>query len=422
MNEITFRPLSEFADIVMGQSPGAESCNSNDIGLPFLQGCGEFGRRNPDTSIFCSTPLRIGKAGSVLISIRAPVGSMNYADQNYCIGRGLAAFKAKQNLANTTFLRYAVEQNSVFLHRRSQGSTFAAVSSGDVQELPIPDFNFTDQNQIARIFETIDTAIEKTYALIDKYRQIKTGMMHDLFTRGVLPNGKLREQRNQAPEMYQETAIGWVPSDWAIQTIGRTLDSISDGPFGSNLKTEHYVVDPGVRVIRLQNVAEYTYNDRDKAYVSDRHARFLLRNKVVGGDVLIAGLGEERYPVGRACFYPLDLPPAINKADCFRARCNPATMKNKFFMLFLNSEMARRQIRRYEQGVTRPRINTGNMKRLSVCLPSIDEQDRIIEKFESIQSKINLQLVNVKKLNYEKFGLMQDLLTGKVEVNIENGH
>ncbi|MFZ6750285.1 restriction endonuclease subunit S [Undibacterium sp. Ren11W] len=275
------------------------------------------------------------------------------------------------------------------------------------------------QQRIAIVLTNIDTVIEKTEALIDKYQQIKTGLMHDLFTRGVLPNGKLRPQRDQAPEMYQETSIGWVPSDWDIQTIGKTLESISDGPFGSNLKTEHYVVDPGVRVVRLQNVAEYVYSDRDKAYISDRHARFLLRNKIIGGDVLIAGLGEERYPVGRACIYPLDLPPAINKADCFRARCNPATMKNKFFMLFLNSEMARRQIRRYEQGVTRPRINTGNMKRLSVCIPSIDEQVRIIEKFESIQLKISIQHTNVNKLNQQKHGLMQDLLTGKVSVKVE---
>ncbi len=418
MSELSFAPLSTFADVAMGQSPGAESCNSDNKGLPFLQGCAEFGRSNPNTSISCSLPLRVGKAGSVLISVRAPVGTMNYADQDYCIGRGLAAFKAKPGVANITFLKHAVEQNAGFLHRRSQGSTFAAVSSNDVRTLPIPSFGFDKQNKLASIFISIDTAIEKTEALIEKYQQIKAGLMHDLFTRGVLPNGQLRPPRDQAPELYQETAIGWIPLDWNTKSVGFALESIADGPFGSNLKTEHYVVDPGVRVVRLQNVAEYEYKDSDRAYISDRHAGFLLRNKIVGGDVLIAGLGEERYPVGRACCYPNELPPAINKADCFRARCNADVMENKFFMLFLNSELARRQIRRYEQGVTRPRINTGNMKRLDVCVPGVEEQRRIIGKFESMQATIRGQQAGAENLRQQKLGLMQDLLTCKVPVNI----
>lgn len=277
------------------------------------------------------------------------------------------------------------------------------------------------QQKIAAIITSIDTAIEKTEALIEKYRQIKAGLMHDLFTRGILPNGQLRPPRDQAPELYQETAIGWIPSDWKAENISIAIESIADGPFGSNLKTEHYVVDPGVRVVRLQNVAEYEYNDTDRAFVSDRHASYLLRNKVAPGDVLIAGLGEERYPVGRACCYPDDLPPAINKADCFRARCRPGAMENKFLMLLLNSELARKQIRRYEQGVTRPRINTGNLKRIDACIPCIEEQRQIVAKFEAVQSSIREQYACVEKLRLQKLGLMQDLLTGKVPVKVGAG-
>jgi len=172
-------------------------------------------------------------------------------------------------------------------------------------------------------------------------------------------------------------------------------------------------------VVRLQNVTEHEYNDRDKAYISDRHATFLVRNKVVGCDVLIAGLGEDRYPVGRACIYPAQLPPSVNKADCFRARCIPEVMQNKFFMLFLNCELARRQIRRFEQGVTRPRINTGNLKRLYVGVPNMGEQTFFIEKFDATQSCIHIQQANVEKLQHQKLGLMQDLLTGKVPVKCE---
>ncbi|MFN5941496.1 MAG: hypothetical protein ACK44C_14240, partial [Polaromonas sp.] len=76
------------------------------------------------------------------------------------------------------------------------------------------------QRKIASIISTIDTAIEQTEALIEKYQHIKAGLMHDLFTRGVFPNGQLRPPREQAPELYQETAIGWIPRDWQTDQIG----------------------------------------------------------------------------------------------------------------------------------------------------------------------------------------------------------
>ncbi|TKK11383.1 hypothetical protein PflCFBP13510_13440 [Pseudomonas fluorescens] len=312
---------------------------------------------------------------------------------------------------NSDSFRRSIEINSC-------GTTRTRISRSFLSGLRLIVPPLETQKSIAKIIGRIDTVIEKTEALIDKYQQIQTGLMHDLFTRGVLPNGQLRPSHDEAPEMYQRAAIGWIPKEWKLKDASMVLESVADGPFGSNLKTEHYVVDPGVRVVRLQNVVKHEYNDGDKAYVSDRHAAFLVRNKVVGGDVLIAGLGEDRYPVGRACTYPEYLPPAINKADCFRARCVSGVMQNKFFMLFLNSELARRQIRRYEQGVTRPRINTGNLKRLIVGVPSINEQIAIIERFEAAQANIHRQQASVENLKAQKLGLMQDLLTGKVPVMI----
>jgi restriction endonuclease S subunit len=77
------------------------------------------------------------------------------------------------------------------------------------------------QSKIAFILDGIDTTIEKTEALIAKYQQIKAGLMHDLFTRGVLPNGQLRPPRSEAPELYQETAIGWIPLEWQFELLDR---------------------------------------------------------------------------------------------------------------------------------------------------------------------------------------------------------
>ena len=81
-----------------------------------------------------------------------------------------------------------------------------------------------EQKKIADCISSVDATIEKTEALIEKYQQIKAGLMHDLFTRGVLPDGKLRPTREQAPELYRETGIGWIPNEWGISKL-ETSDS-----------------------------------------------------------------------------------------------------------------------------------------------------------------------------------------------------
>ena len=74
--------------------------------------------------------------------------------------------------------------------------------------------DYGHQEKIARILQTIDQTIEKTEALIEKYQHIKAGLMHDLFTRGIGADGKLRPPHEQAPELYQQTPIGWIPKEW----------------------------------------------------------------------------------------------------------------------------------------------------------------------------------------------------------------
>lgn len=84
--------------------------------------------------------------------------------------------------------------------------------------------NKNRQKKIATILSTIDTAIEKTQELIDKYQQIKTGLMHDLFTRGIGENGKLRPPRNEAPDLYKESELGWIPKEWEVNSIDYFCD------------------------------------------------------------------------------------------------------------------------------------------------------------------------------------------------------
>ncbi|MBK3507654.1 restriction endonuclease subunit S [Pseudomonas sp. MF6747] len=414
MSDLSFVPLTRFADVTMGQSPGAELCNTDGKGLPFLQGCAEFGASNPQTSVFCDPPLRTAKAGSVLISVRAPVGTMNYADQDYCIGRGLGSFKAKPGLSNTVFLKHAVEHCSGYLHRRSQGSTFAAVSTGDVQTIPIPVFTFLVQNKIAKILIGIDTAIEKTEHLIAKYLQIKAGLMRDLFTRGVLPNGLLRPF-----EKSVQTPFGKMPSEWRLGSILELTDSqrqpILTGPFGADLGSSDFVAE-GIPVLRIGNVQQGRLDLDDLLYVSVRKAATLSRYRIKNGDLLFARQGAT---TGRNALADERVEGFLINYHVIRValdhgRCSPLFVEAAFA-----NEIVMRQIERDKGRGTREGINTAQLTSLAFPIAPLAEQ-RLIAGILSKHNRFLLSAeAKLQVLQKQKRGLVQDLLTGKVPVKVD---
>lgn len=409
MSELQHKPLADYADVTMGQSPESDLCNAEAKGLPFLQGSAEFGRRHPESAIFCHPPLRTAKAGAVLISVRAPVGSMNYADQDYCIGRGLGAFRAKPGLSNTVFLKHAVELNSNFLQQRSQGSTFAAVSTTDVRSVPIPVFGFPVQEKIASILSTIDTAIEQTEALIEKDQHIKAGLMHDLFTRGVLPNGQLRPPRDQAPELYQETAIGWIPRQWQYEL----LDNLAHRGSGHTPNKDHPEYwNGGIKWVSLADS-----NKLDQLYISDTELEISHKGIVNSSAVLHpAGIVVLSRDAGVGKSAITSEPMAVSQHFmCWK--CDQK-MDNHFLYYWL--QFNKRTFENIAMGSTILTIGLPYFKRLKIACPvELAEQQVIAKKLKSADTRIFAMRDHLAKLRQQKLGLMQDLLTGKVAVNMD---
>ena len=187
------KKLSEVSRIIMGQSPDSLSYNEEGIGYPFLQGCAEFGSKYPNPVIACSAPTKISPEDSILISVRAPVGDINLSNTTYCIGRGLASIVPES--VDKYFLFDYIKLNRDKLERVSQGSTFSAIGSKELINFNVLTPPLPEQKAIAKVLTTIDNVIEKTEELIDKLKSIKKGLMQDLFTRGVLPDGSLRPLR-----------------------------------------------------------------------------------------------------------------------------------------------------------------------------------------------------------------------------------
>lgn len=152
-------PLNAFCALTMGQSPDSESYNIEHNGFPFYQGNADFGRIHPMVRVWCSAPKKLAKAGDILISVRAPIGALNIADCDCCIGRGLAAITPDATCADTMFLFYALYASAAELQRRGTGSTFKAISKNALSNLLLPSYCLEEQKEISAVLQQVDHLI-----------------------------------------------------------------------------------------------------------------------------------------------------------------------------------------------------------------------------------------------------------------------
>jgi type I restriction enzyme, S subunit len=201
-------------------------------------------------------------------------------------------------------------------------------------------------------------------------------------------------------EAYRHSGAEWlgeVPVHWVMTSLGRVTVERCDGPFGSGLKSDHYM-DAGVRVVRLQNIRQGAFDDSDAAFIDEGYFRQeLARHEVREGDLLIAGLGDERNTVGRACVAPRGVEPAMVKADCFRFRVDRRVATPTFLAAQLTAGAAA-DAGRLAAGSTRARISLSEMATRAVALPPISEQHSIMSFLEAEAAKIDALVAEQKRL------------------------
>jgi len=120
-------------EVIMGQSPPSKYYNEDGIGIPFIQGKGQFGRYTPDTIIFCSVGGKLAKTYDILVTVRAPVGELNLADKEYVIGRGVASLRTTY----WTFLYLYLLTNKELLKSYERGTTYDAITREELENFPI---------------------------------------------------------------------------------------------------------------------------------------------------------------------------------------------------------------------------------------------------------------------------------------------
>ena len=234
---------------------------------------------------------------------------------------------------------------------------------------------------------------------------------------GKLPNNskwKTKYNEPAAPNIKDlpELSAGWV---WTTleQLASFEPNSITDGPFGSNLKSEHYTSE-GPRVIRLQNIGDGVFNDI-YTHISQEHFEKLNKHHVKEGDIVIAALGEE---LPRACLVPEFVGEAIVKADCIRFAPNTELVSNEYINVVLNSDSVRSRTTSVVHGVGRPRLNLSEIKAIAVPLPPPVEQKRIVaevkRRFTVIDALEKVVNTNLQRTENFRRKILQDAFAGKL--------
>jgi len=156
--------LKDICSINMGQSPESSSYNDTGDGIPFFQGNADFGERYPVTRVWCNAPTKIAKPEDILISVRAPIGALNYAKEECCIGRGLAAITPDTSKVSSEFIFWLLKGKNTELNSKGTGSTFKAIGKKVLEETLVPDVGFEQQHAYAM-------NLEKVYAIIQMRKQ-----------------------------------------------------------------------------------------------------------------------------------------------------------------------------------------------------------------------------------------------------------
>jgi len=285
---------------------------------------------------------------SVLFSSRAPIGHVAINTVPMATNQGFKSFVPNRERVHAKFLYHWLRRNRPYLESLGNGATFKEVSKAVVARIEIQLPPLPEQQRIAAILDTVDALRAKRRAALAQLDTLAQSIFLD---------------------MFGDPATN--PKEWPREAVGNLASKISDGPFGSNLKSDHYT-DRGVRVVRLQNIGVGGFVDNDKAFISEEHFGSLKKHECLPGDVLVGTLGD---PNLRACIQPEWLPRALNKADCVQLRPDQRVANAEYLCALLNCRSTERMAQGLVLGQTRSRISMGRLRGLLVPRPPIELQN-----------------------------------------------
>ncbi|MCN7407817.1 restriction endonuclease subunit S [Escherichia coli] len=374
--------LPEIADINMGQSPSSSDVNEHGEGIVFFQGKAEFGKLYPTPKKYCTKPTKIASAGDILLSVRAPVGPTNLANQSTAIGRGLAAISAYHGLMESRYLLYFFKCIEPWLSTQGTGSTFKAISGQFIRDLQSPVPPLAEQKIIAEKLDTLLAQVDSTKARLEQIPQILKRFRQAVLAAAV--NGHLNKtaQSNTKKRTLQEVGI-----------------IIKTGPFGSALHKSDYISN-GIPVINPMHINDGIISPSLSMTISDEKYAELCSWSLQDGDIIVGRRGE----MGRAAVVNI----GQSKMLCGTGSMILRTKENiepRYLELILRSPTAISYFNKEAVGSTMVNLNQKVINSLEAYIPNVEEQREIVRRVEqlfayadTIEKQVNNALARVNNL------------------------
>lgn len=357
--------LKNIAVITMGQSPRSSSYNEEGVGIPFYQGNADFGELYPTARIWCNEPKKIANKNDILISVRAPIGALNYATEQCCIGRGLASITVKDEvLRNYVFRLLKANRNKLI--NQGSGSTFKAIGKSNLEELRIPIVDEMTQKKIMNLMDATEQIIRQ--------RQIELQLFDDLI-------------KARFVEMFGDPKAN--PFEWTTSTVGELILSCEAGWSGNGMQRKKK--DGEIAVLKVSAVTK-GYFDFDECKVLDDQDIIKKYVYPQAGDLLFSR-ANTREMVGATAVITQDYPEHILSDKLWRVRfCDAA---NVWYMKYvLSSKSIRSIFSSVSNGTSGSMFNVsmGKFKSIRIPLPPIELQQQFADFVTQVdKSKVAVQ-------------------------------
>lgn len=347
--------LGEIATVIMGQSPPGDTYNSDGNGLPFFQGKAEFGEESPTPVKWCTKPSRIAEAGDILMSVRAPVGPTNYADQQCCIGRGLAAIRAHKEMVNQRYLGWFLKRFEADLARKGVGSTFSAINRKDIEALEVPVPPLTEQERIVRLLDEADDIRKLRVKADQRTADLIPALFHQMFGDPIT------------------NLMGWPV---------KRLDEVAVTSSGGTPSRKHpEYFGPGYPWVKSGELAEYVVMTTEES-ITEAGLENSSAKLLTPGTILVAMYGATVGAVSE-----LGITATTNQAVC---AINPTSEVHATYLRHA-IQMQTRKLLQQRVGGAQPNISQGIIRNLSIPIPPLESQIRFDQCVQSIRQNQEAQ-------------------------------
>lgn len=410
------KKVSDFGEIITGSTPSTKISNYWNGDVPFYSPADFDGNTYCDNTERTITikGLNTGREirkDSVMFTCIGSIGKMAINRKKGITNQQINTIIINEEEYDYKFIYYLLLNNRERFISYAPMTTIQIVNKSDFGQFEFLTPPKPQQTKIAKILTTIDNVIEKTEEAIAKYEAIKQGMMHDLFTRGIGEDGQLRPTFEEAPELYKESALGWIPKEWEVKRFESITLKITDRDHFTPTYFEH-----GIPIISPK---DFGYNDRISfakcKYISkEAHTHNRKKTDLEIGDLVFTRIGAA---LGKVCIVEDWMPEFSILHSAAMIRPNNKIISSSYMMYFMKSSFFQSQIAKEIQSIGVPDLGLDKINMFKMFYPKKkEEQKQISNRIEKIDSLIMNEMEILSKQTQLKKGLMQDLLTGKVSV------